>query len=159
MLCKETGKSQSQSFGGETDGCGHGRCERGEGVERCGRVGRRMQRCAAGARGGCGAALCAPNTKQGCRRQPCLLSMLDSPKPIQFVFFGSRGLFPKKVPSGARGGASHIFLFPWSGRGAAPHIYTPHVGVRYPIKPSPYRVRLLLFFRFVQTDEHSPHEV
>ena len=60
---------------------------------------------------------------------------------------------------GARGGASHIFLFPWSGRGAAPHIYTPHVGVRYPIKPSPYRVRLLLFFRFVQTDEHSPHEV
>ena len=65
--------------------------------------------------------------------------MLDSLKPIQFGFFGSLGsFFPKKLPKsgcgvkpriynsrtvGARGGASHIYLFPWSGCGAAPHIY------------------------------------
>ena len=68
--------------------------------------------------GGCGAALCAPNIKQGCQRQPCSLSMLDSLKPIQFGFFGSLGsFFPKKLPK--------------SGCGVKPRIYTfPHVGVR-----------------------------
>ena len=150
--------------GGARRGRDDGRhdCERGMND---GRVGRCAAcggcgwygRCA-GRRGGCGAALCAPNIKQGCQRQPCSLSMLDSLKPIQFGFFGSLGsFFPKKLPKsgcgvkpriynsrtvGARGGASHIYLFPWLGCGAAPHIYLSLMsgcGAPSPADSSPLR--------------------
>ena len=82
---------------------------------------RRVRRC------GCGAALCAPNTKQGCRRQPCLLSMLDSLKPMQFGFFRVlRALFwGESALSGVWGSAPHIYP---SCRGAVPHKTIPLQG-------------------------------
>ena len=53
----------------------------------------------------------ALHKKQGCRRQPFLLSMLDSLKPMQFGFFGSLGsLFPKKLPKSGRG-VNPAYLF------------------------------------------------
>ena len=81
--------------------------------------------------------------KQGCRRQPCSLSPFDSLKPIQSGFFGSRGLFPKKVPewglgrspiyngSGSGCGATPRIYFPlYRGMGRSPIKIVPHVGVR-----------------------------
>ena len=83
-----------------------------------------------GQRGGCGAALCAPNIKQGCRRQPCSLSIFESLKPMQFGFFGFLGsFFPKKLPK--------------SGCGVKPRIYTfllmSGCGARSPAIPFPLR--------------------
>ena len=85
----------------------------------CGTNGRRV-----GQRGGCGAALCAPNIKQGCRRQPCSLSMLDSIYLIQFGFFGSRGLLGRKVLEWGMG-RSPIYNGSRSGHGAKPHKNRP----------------------------------
>ena len=78
---------------------------------------RRMPR--RGSAGGCGAVLSAPNKKQGCRRQPCSLSMLDSLKPMQFGFFGSRGLLGRKVLEWGLG-RSPIY----NGSEAEPSIYS-----------------------------------
>ena len=43
--------------------------------------------------------------------QPCLLSLFDSLKPIQSGFFGSRGLFPKKVLESGCGVKPRIYTF------------------------------------------------
>ena len=167
MLCKDTKSQQFQSFVVETGGL----------WKRDDKVRRLAARRGCGARAGAlwwvraraawtissaGAVLHERKNKVAAR-QPCLLSIFDNLKHIQSGFFGSRGLFPKKVlesgcgvkpriyisrTSGARGGASHIpfsfsgvwgeapyitiwrrsltyFLFPRSGCGAAPRIFTP----------------------------------
>ena len=69
--------------------------------------------------------------KQGCRRQPCSLSVFDGLKPMQFGFFGFLGIFfPKKIPKWGMG-RSPIYNGSRSGCGVKPRIYTfPHAGVR-----------------------------
>ena len=132
VLCKKLKVRSFRTSVGRLTGAGGARRGRDDGRHDCergmndGRVGRCAAcggcgwygRCA-GCRGGCGAALCAPNIKQGCRAQPCLLSMLDSLKPMQFGFFGSLGFFfPKKNPKWGMG-RSPIKAFPLlSGCGA-----------------------------------------
>ena len=85
---------------------------------------RRVQ---ASSSGGCSAALCAPNAKkQGCRRQPCLLSLLDSLYLIQFGFFGFLGsIFPKKLPKWGMGQSPIYNHRMVRARGETPHIYIP----------------------------------
>ena len=94
---------------------------------------------ASGRRGGCGAVLSAPNKKQGCRRQPCSLSMLDSLKPMQFGFFGSRGLFPKKVPERSARRSLAYIPFPscWGAGRGAPRIIVSPAGRGAPRKQIP----------------------
>ena len=128
----------------------------------CGTNGRRV-----GQRGGCGAALCAPNIKQGCRRQPCSLSMLDSIYLIQFGFFGSRGLLGRKVLEWGLG-RSPIYNGSRSGHGAKPHKNRPSCrgagrpaplcrfpcGARSPANTVPLRVKpqggISYFFVFIK---------
>ena len=63
--------------------------------------------------------------KQGCRRQPCSLSVLDGLKPMQFGFFGFLGIFfPKKIPKWGMG-RSPIYNGSRSGCGVKPRIYIP----------------------------------
>ena len=76
--------------------------------------------------------------KQGCRRQPCALSMLDRFYLTKFGFFGSLGFFfPKKNPKWSMGRSPiyndsqsereaepHISHFSTVGHGAKPHIYS-----------------------------------
>ena len=120
MLCKKTKSLQFQSFDGVCAAGADGRRMRDE----------RQTSGAAGRRGGRGAVLSAPNKKQGCRRQPCSLSMLDSIYLIQFGFFGSRGLLGRKVLEWGLG-RSPIYNGSRSGHGAKPHKnLLPHVGVR-----------------------------
>ena len=105
---------RARNGGASGGGCGVARRARGASGRRCGR----------------GAVLSAPNKKQGCRRQPCSLSMLDSIYLIQFVFFGSRGLLGRKVLEWGLG-RSPIYNGSRSGHGAKPHKnLLPHVGVR-----------------------------
>ena len=144
MLCKKpktssfkTSARRRASAGGARRGRDDGRhdCERGMNDGRVGRCAAcggcgvaRRARGASGRRGGCGAVLSAPNKKQGCRRQPCSLSMLDSIYLIQFGFFGSRGLLGRKVPEWGLG-RSPIYNGSRSGHGAKPHKnLLPHVG-------------------------------
>ena len=101
-------RERGRNGGASGGGCGVARRARGASVRRC----------------GCGAALCAPNIKQGCRRQPCSLSMLDSIYLIQFGFFGSRGLLGRKVLEWGLG-RSPIYNGSRSGHGAKPHKNRP----------------------------------
>ena len=125
VLCKKLKVRSFRTSVGRLTGAGGARRGRDDGRHDCergmndGRVGRCAAcggcgwygRCA-GRRGGCGAVLSAPNKKQGCRRQPCSLSVFYGLKPMQFGFFGSLGIFfPKKIPK--------------SGCGAKPRIYIP----------------------------------
>ena len=97
--------------------------ENAGGARRCVRVGCVCGAVYAGTRGG--GALAVPYClrrakKQGCRRQPCSLSVFDGLKPMQFGFFGFLGIFfPKSsLSQGAgrspaksahmRGAASHF---------------------------------------------------
>ena len=78
----------------------------------------------------------APSKKQGCRRQPCSLSTFDSLKPMQSGFFGSRGLFPKKVLVSGCGVKPRIYTFPHVGvRGAEPREIVPPAGRGAPSNP------------------------
>ena len=95
-----------------------------------------------------------PAVSESLHRQTfCRLALPFSlPLPGFFGFLGS--FFPKKLPKsgrgvkpriynsrtvGARGGASHIFLPPWSGHGAEPHKNRPSCrGAGRPAPPIPF---------------------
>ena len=84
---------------------------------------RRMPR--RGSAGGCGADGSRRAKSKAAVRQPCSLSTFDSLKPMQSGFFGSRGLFPKKVLESGCGVKPRIYTFPHVGvRGAKPREYT-----------------------------------
>ena len=70
--------------------------------------------------------LCVRRTqKQGCCRQPCLLSQFDNLKPIQFGFFGFLGCFFPKSALSQGLGRSPMYNHSRSERGAKPRIYIP----------------------------------
>ena len=147
MLCKDTKSQQFQSFVVETGGL----------WKRDDKVRRLAARRGCGARAGAlwwvraraawtissaGAVLHERKNKVAAR-QPCLLSIFDNLKHIQFGFFGSWGLFPKKVLEsgcgvkpriynsrtvGARGGASHFSFFHGRGVGHRPTYLFPQSG-------------------------------
>ena len=101
--------------------------ENAGGARRCVRVGCVCGAVYAGTRGGGALAVpcCLRQTKkQGCRRQPCLLSLLDRFYLTQFGFFGSLGFFfPKKNPKSGCGVKPRIYTFPHVGAwGGAPNI-------------------------------------
>ena len=69
--------------------------------------------------------------KQGCRRQPCLLSIFDGLKPIQSGFFGFLGFFfPKKNPKWGAGRSPAYISSRSGGMGRSPIYNSPSVGVR-----------------------------
>ena len=94
----------------------------------CGTNGRRV-----GHRGGCGADGSRRAKSKAAVRQPCSLSTFDSLKPMQSCFFGSRGLFPKKVLESGCGVNPRIYTFPHVGvRGAQPREIVPPAGREAP---------------------------
>ena len=134
MLCKKPKSAVSESLRGDERVRARRACGRGGNGGR-GRDGRQAWH-----RGGCGADGSRRAKSKAAVRQPCSLSTFDSLKPMQSGFFGSRGLFPKKVLESGCGVKPRIYTFPHVGvRGAQPR-YTVSLAGR-PAPRSPYPLR------------------